>query len=229
MSGDHPVNDEWVRPGPGDALVVVDMQNDFMPGGALAVKDGDTILHGVNEVMEIFRASRLPIVLTQDWHTPGHYSFASAHVGMNPFDPFEAPGLGPVLWPDHCVQDTAGAEFHRGLKAGLADAVIRKGFHRVIDSYSGFLENDRHTSTGLDGYLRARGVKRIFLCGLALDYCVFFTAADGAGLGYGVYVIMNLTRPVGSPADSISNALETMTEKGVHFMGSEEIRRQGRP
>jgi nicotinamidase/pyrazinamidase len=229
MSGDHPVNDEWVKPGPGDGLVVVDMQNDFMPGGALAVKDGDTILEGVNEVMEIFRAANLPIVLTQDWHPPGHYSFASAHVGKNPFELYDAPGLGPVLWPDHCVQDTPGAEFHSGLESGLADVVIRKGLHKSIDSYSGFLENDRVTPTGLDGYLKGRGVKRIFLCGLALDFCVFFTAADAVDLGYGAYVIMNLTKPVGSPADSISNALETMTEKGVHIMGSEEIRKQGRP
>lgn len=229
MSGSHPVNSECVRPGPGDALVVVDMQNDFMPGGALAVQDGDTILAGVNGVMEIFRDAGLPIVLTQDWHAPGHYSFASAHVGASPFDPFHAPGLGPVLWPDHCIQGTAGAEFHPGLKVGLADTVLRKGIHKGIDSYSGFLENDRTTPTGLDGFLKGREVKRIFLCGLALDYCVFFTAKDGIDLGYGVYVIMNLTKPVGSPSDSISNALETMTEKGVHFMGSEEIRRQGRP
>jgi nicotinamidase/pyrazinamidase len=224
MGGDHPVYNEWVKLGGGDALVVVDMQNDFMPGGALAVKDGDAIIAGVNGQMERFHAAGHPVVLTQDWHTPGHASFASAHVGKNPFEPFEAPGLGPVLWPDHCVQGTPGADFHKRLKTEHAQAVIRKGFHRDIDSYSGFLENDRKTPTGLDGYLRARGVSRLFLCGIALDYCVFFTACDGADLGYAVYVAMNLTKPVGSPSDSISNALETMTEKGVHFIGSEEIR-----
>lgn len=225
MSGDHPVYDERVKPGAGDALVVVDMQNDFMPGGALAVKDGDLILDGVNESMEAFRAAGLPIVLTQDWHLPGHHSFSSAHLGTNPFDLFEAPGLGPVLWPDHCIQGSPGAQFHWGLRTDLADAVVRKGVHRGIDSYSGFLENDGRTSTGLNGYLKDRGVNRIFLCGLALDYCVFFTAANGADMGYQVYVIMNLTKPVGSPADSMSNALETMTEKGVHFIQSEEMKR----
>jgi nicotinamidase/pyrazinamidase len=224
MSGFQQVYEEWVRPGAGDALVVVDVQNDFMPGGALAVKDGDVIVAGINNRMEVFRAAGLPIVLTQDWHTPGHYSFASAHAGKNPFDLFKAPGLGPVLWPDHCIKGTPGAGFHPGLKTDLADAVVRKGFHKGIDSYSGFLENDRRTPTGMSGYLRERGVQRIFLCGLALDYCIFFTAADGADLGYQVYVIMNLTKPVGSPEDSISNALETMTEKGVHFIQSEEIK-----
>jgi nicotinamidase/pyrazinamidase len=225
MSGDRPVYDEVVKPGAGDALVVVDMQNDFMPGGALAVTEGDTIIAGVNEKMELFSLSGLPIVLTQDWHAPGHFSFASAHLGMNPFDLYQAPGLGPVLWPDHCIQGTPGADFHRDLKASLAQAVIRKGFHKGIDSYSGFLENDGQTPTCMNGYLQERRVKRIFLCGLALDYCVFFTAADGIKLGYEVYVIMNLTRPVGSPADSISNALETMTARGVHFIQSEEVRR----
>ncbi|HNY63885.1 MAG TPA: bifunctional nicotinamidase/pyrazinamidase [Deltaproteobacteria bacterium] len=224
MSGDRPVYDEWVRLGRGDALVVVDMQIDFMPGGALAVKDGDAVVAGVNSLMKRFHGAGHPVVLTQDWHAPDHASFASAHTGKNPFEPFEAPGIGPVLWPDHCVQGTPGAEFHKGLKTQYAEAIIRKGLRRDIDSYSGFREHDGKTPTGLDGYLRGRGVERIFLCGLALDYCVFFTAADGADLGYAVYVVMNLTKPVGSPSDSISNALETMTEKGVHFIGSEEIR-----
>lgn len=225
MSGDHPVYDEWVRPGAGDALVVVDVQNDFMPGGPLAVKGGDAIVGGVNGCMGLFHDAGLPVILTQDWHTPGHCSFASTHLGRNPFDLFTAPGLGPVLWPDHCVQNTPGARFHPALRTDLADEIVRKGSHRELDSYSGFMENDGKTPTGLNGCLRERGVQRVFLCGLALDYCVFFTAVDGTGLGYRSYVIMNLTKPMGSPADSISNALETMTEKGIHFIQSEEIRR----
>lgn len=224
MSADHLVRGEWVKPERGDALVVVDMQNDFMPGGALAVRDGDSIIPGINTVMELFRKRDLPVVMTQDWHTPGHYSFASAHKGMNPFDLYQSPGLGPVLWPDHCAQGSKGSYFHDSLMTDFADAIIRKGYHKSIDSYSGFMENDRKTPTGLDGYLKSRGVKRIFICGVALDYCVFFTASDGADLGYLVYVIMDLTKPVGSPAESISEALAAMTDKGIHFINAEEVK-----
>lgn len=224
MSADEIVRGEWVKSDLGDALLVVDMQNDFMPGGALAVREGDAIVDGVNIKMSQFRKRDLPVVLTQDWHVPGHYSFASSHKGMNPFDVCNTPGLGPVLWPDHCIQGTSGADFLGSLKTEMADAIVRKGYHKSIDSYSGFLENDRKTPTGLDGFLRSRDVKRVFLCGLALDYCVFFTASDAADLGYQVYVIMDLTKPVGSPADSISEALETMTAKGVHFINAEEVR-----
>lgn len=224
MSIDQPVRNEWVKLEHGDALLVVDMQNDFMPGGALAVREGDTIIHGVNLVMELFSKGDLPVILTQDWHTRDHYSFASAHEGRNPFDLFEAPALGPVLWPDHCVQGSFGADFQPELKTVFANAIIRKGYHTTIDSYSAFLENDMKTSTGLDGYLKSRGIERIFICGLALDYCVFFTATDGIDLGYQVYVIVELTKPVGSPPESISVAMETMTDKGVHFIHADEIK-----
>ncbi len=204
----------------GDALAVVDMQNDFIPGGALAVREGDVIIEGINRVMELFNGFDLPVVLTQDWHPAGHRSFASVHPGRRPYDPFETQGIGPVLWPDHCVQGSHGADFHKDLETRYAHAVIRKGYHRDIDSYSGFLENDGKTRTGLDGYLRDRGVRRLFVCGLALDYCVFFTASHGRDLGYEVFVIPDLARPVGSPPDSLSLALETMTEKGVRFVRS---------
>lgn len=217
------------RLGKGDALVVVDMQNDFMPGGALAVAGGDAFLDRVNALMSLFKAHDLPVVLTQDWHPPDHDSFASRHPGKKPFEPFEAPGIGPVLWPDHVVQGTRGAEFHPGLDGRFADAVIRKGYHRKTDSYSGFLENDHATETGLDGYLRSRGAKRIFLCGLAADYCVHFTAADGAAKGYEVVVLSDLTRPVGSPPGSMQAALDDMLRKGVRFLGSAGIRRQDAP
>ncbi len=210
----------WAAVGPQDALLVVDLQNDFMPGGALPVPEGDTIVGGVNAVMELFSAARLPVVFTQDWHPAGHGSFASAHEGRKPFDPCVAEGLGPVLWPDHCVQGTWGADFHQDLKEGFAQAIIRKGYHGHIDSYSGIYENDRKTPTGLDGYLRERLVRRLFLCGLALDYCVFFTAADALNRGYEVYVILDLTRAVAAPEDSVSHALETLTTAGAGFIHS---------
>ncbi len=208
----------------GDALLVVDMQNDFMPGGALAVEGGDTIIDAVNALMALFEQHNLAIVFTQDWHPADHDSFASRHPGKHPFDPFEASGIGPVLWPDHCVQATAGAEFHPGLQARFAETVIRKGYHRKIDSYSGFLENDRVTETGLDGYLRGRGVKRIFVCGLAADYCVYFTSADGADKGYKVFYLSDLTRPVGAPPDGLEKAYQSMRSKGVQFLNSANIR-----
>jgi nicotinamidase/pyrazinamidase len=215
--------EKCLKPAGGDALAVVDIQNDFIPGGALAVHGGDSIIPGINRIMEVFSTADLPVILTQDWHPSGHCSFASAHPGKKPYDAFKSEGLGPVLWPDHCVQGSPGAEFHRDLDTRFAQAVIRKGYHRDIDSYSGFLENDLKTRTGLDGYLKSRGVKRLFICGLALDYCVFFTAVDGVGLGYEMYVITDLARPVGSPPDSVSRALKTMTDKGVRFIRSADI------
>lgn len=215
--------EKGIRPAAGDALAVVDIQNDFIPGGALAVEEGDVIIKGINRVMEIFGRANLPVVLTQDWHPPGHHSFASAYEGKRPYDLFESEGLGPVLWPDHCVQGSVGADFHKDLDTRFAQAIIRKGYHLGIDSYSGFLENDRRTRTGLDGYLKSRGARRLFICGLALDYCVFFTATDGTDLGYEICVIPDLSRPVGSPPDSIPRAFRTMTEKGVRFVLSAGI------
>ena len=208
----------------GDALIVVDMQNDFMPGGALAVEKGDAFLPQINRLMASFQQIDAPIVLTQDWHPPDHKSFASQYPGKSPFDPYEAPGIGPVLWPDHVVQGSKGAEFHPGLDIRFAQAIIRKGFHRQIDSYSGFLENDRVTETGLDGYLRSRNGKRVFICGLAADYCAYFTAVDGAAKGYEVFYITDLTNPVGSPPDSVTRAIHDMRQKGVQFIRSEHIR-----
>jgi len=207
----------------GDALLVVDMQYDFMPGGALPVEDGDTLVPKINKLMRKFTEAGLPIILTQDWHTPGHYSFASAHEGKKPYDPYEAPGIGPVLWPDHCVQGSHGSEFHEDLNVDAAQAIIRKGYRKKIDSYSGFLENDHQTETGLDGYLKNRNIKRIFVVGLAFDYCVFYTAADGADKEYDVYQISDLTLAVGSPEDSVSNAIETMQGKGVRFVKTENV------
>ncbi|HDP81446.1 MAG TPA: bifunctional nicotinamidase/pyrazinamidase [Spirochaetes bacterium] len=209
-----------VRAGKADALVVVDIQNDFLPGGALAVEGGDGIIPGINGIINDFFLRGNTVVLTQDWHPPGHLSFASAHPGKKPYDPYAGEGIGPVLWPDHCVQGTPGAGFHRDFRVEHAHAVIRKGCRPAVDSYSGFVENDHRTETGLDGYLRGRGVERIFLCGLALDYCVFYTASDGADRGYGIFVIADLTRAVGSPPESVEQAVSTMVGKGVVFMES---------
>lgn len=213
-----------VEAGEGDALLVVDMQNDFMPGGALPVAEGDSIIAGINGLMASFFPSGLTVVLTQDWHGRHHSSFASAHENTKPFDSFDAPGIGPVLWPDHCVQGTRGADFHEKLDSMNAHAVIRKGYRAHIDSYSAFLENDHTTETGLDGYLRIRGVKRLFACGLALDYCVFYSALDGAFKGYEVYCVADLTKPVGSPPGSVSNALSVMAQRGVRFVKGGAIR-----
>ena len=211
----------------GDALIVVDMQNDFMPNGALAVEGGDTFVSQVNALMDAFHACRAPIVCTQDWHPPDHQSFASQHSGKQPFDPYDASGIGPVLWPDHAVQGTHGAAFHPRLDLRSAEAIIRKGYHNARDSYSGFLENDHQTETGLDGYLRSRGVRRIFVCGLAADYCTYFTAADGAEKGYDVVYLSDLTNPVGAPPDSMANALHDMQAKGVRFLKSDNLNRTG--
>ncbi len=210
----------------GDALIVVDMQNDFMPGGALAVENGDAFLAQVNNLMALFKRFDSSIVYTQDWHPPDHKSFASQYPGKHPFDPFEAPGIGPILWPDHVVQGTGGAEFHPDLDIRFAEAIIRKGYHTKIDSYSGFMENDHKTETGLDGYLRGRGVKRIFICGLAADYCAYFTAADGAEKGYEVFYLSDLTHPVGSPPDSMEKAAKDMQIRGVRFVQSRNLHSQ---
>lgn len=207
----------------GDALIVTDVQNDFLPGGALETQEGHKIINGVNEATKVFEEADLPVVFTQDWHPEGHYSFAGAHEGKQPFDPYEAPGLGPVLWPDHCVQGTKGAEFAPNLNDRRAEAIIRKGYNPKIDSYSGFVENDHQTETGLDGYLKGRGVDRVFVCGLAFDYCVYFTVADAADKGYEVVLLVDLTQPVGAPENSIENARDAMQEKGVIFGDSKAV------
>jgi len=175
-----------------DALIVVDVQNDFCPDGALAVPQGDEVVPIVNLLAENFRN----VVLTQDWHPPGHLSFASAHPGRSPYDTI-AMSYGPqVLWPDHCVQGTPGAAFHSGLRIPHAGLVLRKGLDRGIDSYSVLYENDRTTPTGLTGYLRERGIIRLFLAGLALDFCVRYSAEDAVREGFVVVVIEDACRGI---------------------------------
>ena len=210
---------------PNDALIIVDMQNDFMPTGALPVAEGDLIVQGINQLAEKFYKAGNSIVLTQDWHPPNHNSFASAHEGKEPYEPFSTEGIGPILWPDHCVQGTSGADFHSDLKTVFAKAIIRKGYNPLIDSYSGFMENDKKTETGLSGFLRAQGIERIFVCGLALDYCVFYTALDGHNLDFDVVYVIDLTKPVGSPEGIVSSALEKMTTEGITFTKSDEIQK----
>jgi len=175
-----------------DALLVVDVQNDFCPKGALAVPDGDEVVPLVNRVAGRFGH----VLLTQDWHPPGHRSFASAHPGRKPFETVALSYGAQVLWPDHCVQGTPGAAFHRDLDVARAELVLRKGFRRDIDSYSAFFENDRTTPTGLSGYLRTRGFRRLFLVGLATDFCVHYSAVDGRREGFQIVVLEDGCRAI---------------------------------
>jgi nicotinamidase/pyrazinamidase len=174
------------------ALLVIDVQNDFCPGGALAVSGGDDIVTGINALMAEFPA----VILTQDWHPADHLSFASRHPGRAPMEMTEMPYGPQVLWPDHCIQGSHGAEFHADLDTTRADLIIRKGFRREIDSYSAFFENDQTTPTGLEGYLRNRGISKLTLVGLATDFCVNFSAVDAAKLGFTVEMRSDLTRAI---------------------------------
>jgi nicotinamidase/pyrazinamidase len=175
-----------------DLLVTVDLQNDFCPAGALAVPRGDEVVPIVNRLAGHFRN----VVLTQDWHPAGHLSFASAHPGRSPYDTIAMPYGPQVLWPDHCVQGASGAAFHSGLNVPHAGLVLRKGLDRTIDSYSALYENDRTTPTGLTGYLRERGIRRIFLAGLALDFCVRYSAEDAVREGFAVVVVEDACRGI---------------------------------
>ncbi len=168
-----------------DVLLIIDVQNDFCPGGALAVADGDAVVPVINRLVRQFAH----VVLTQDWHPAGHSSFASQHPGAAPFQGIAMPYGPQTLWPDHCVQGTAGAAFHPELAADRGELIIRKGFRREINSYSAFFENDRTTATGLAGYLRERGLTRLFLVGLATDYCVHYSAVDARRLGFEAIVV----------------------------------------
>lgn len=193
-----------------DALIVVDIQYDFLPGGSLAVAGGDEIIEPINALAQRFRN----VVLTQDWHPAGHISFASSHDGMAPFQMIELPYGPQVLWPDHCVIGTKGAEFSVALDIPHVQTIIRKGYRETIDSYSGFRENDHSTQTGLAGYLRERGLKRLFICGLATDFCVAWTAEDGLAAGFETVVIEDATRAIDTNG-SLEAAWKRMNEMGV--------------
>jgi len=193
-----------------EVLIVTDPQLDFCPGGALAVPQGDAIVPKVNRLARRFAH----VILTQDWHPAGHASFASTHPGRRPFETIEVEYGPQTLWPDHCVQGTPGAAFHPALDIPRAELIIRKGYHPTIDSYSAFRENDRKTPTGLASYLRERGFERVTLCGLATDFCVFFSAIDAVAAGFAAAVALDASRAI-DIGGSLAQALAAMREAGV--------------
>lgn len=197
-----------------EALIVIDLQNDFCPGGALAVAAGDQIVAGINALAAEFQT----LALTQDWHPADHLSFAANHAGAQEYSEVEMPYGPQTLWPVHCVQGTAGAEFHPGLDTRPAQLILRKGFRPTIDSYSAFFENDRSTGTGLEGWLRARGVSKLTLAGLATDFCVAFSALDARALGFDVTVRLDLSRGI-DLGGSLASMTERMRAAGVHLEG----------
>jgi len=201
-----------------DILIVVDVQNDFCPGGALGVAKGDEVVAAANRL-----AARFPhVVLTQDWHRRGHLSFASSHPGRQPFETIELSYGRQILWPDHCVAGSDGAQFHRDLAIPHAEMVIRKGFRIEIDSYSAFYENDRTTPTGLAGYLRERRFSRVFLAGLATDFCVHYSALDARREGFDAVVVEDACRGIDLDG-SLARAWAQMLEAGVRRAYSEEV------
>jgi nicotinamidase/pyrazinamidase len=201
-----------------DVLLVVDIQNDFCPGGTLAVPGGDQIVPLANRLAERFPHA----VFTQDWHTPGHTSFASAHPGKRPYDTALAAYGEQVLWPDHCVQGTKDAELHKDLSLPSAQLIIRKGYHPKVDSYSAFMEADAKTATGLSGYLKQRGIKTVFVTGLATDFCVAWTAMDARAAGFEVYVVEDACRAIDLNG-SLAAAWKNMAAKGVKRIQSDDI------
>ncbi len=200
------------------ALIVIDVQNDFCPGGALAVAGGDEIITGINGLFDNFQVK----VLTQDWHPSGHSSFASSHADKAPFQVIDMPYGPQVLWPDHCVQGSQGAAFHPELRSDAADLVIRKGFRSAVDSYSAFFENDHKTPTGLEGYLRTRGVTDLWMVGLATDFCVQYSALDAARLGFSTTIITDLCRAIDMDG-SLAQAKATLNSEGVQFLTQPQI------
>jgi nicotinamidase/pyrazinamidase len=201
-----------------DALLVIDVQNDFCPDGALAVADGDAVIPVIQRIAPLFDH----ILLTQDWHPAAHQSFASSHQGKNPFEQIKLSYGEQTLWPDHCVQGSTGAEFHAALKLPQAELILRKGFRPEIDSYSAFFENDRSTPTGLASYLKERGLTRVFLAGLAYDYCVGFSALDARRLGLPAVILRDATRAI-DLNDSVARMEAEFAAAGVQVIDSSEL------
>ena len=198
-------------------LIIIDVQNDFIPGGALAVPGGDEIVPLINRLQPKFDL----VIATQDWHPEGHASFASSHLGKEQFESIKLDGLDQVLWPDHCVQNSEGAEFHPDLDTARVEAIFRKGTNPKIDSYSGFYDNAHLKSTGLAGYLREKGVKELYFCGLAAEFCVFFSLKDALEEGFQATLIEDATRALDN--DQFENAKAEIRQKGGKLMTSEEI------
>ncbi|MBB5316510.1 bifunctional nicotinamidase/pyrazinamidase [Tunturibacter empetritectus] len=207
---------------PTDALLVIDVQNDFMPGGTLAIADGDAVVPLINALAKKFDH----VILTQDWHPTQHISFAATHAATHanaqPYETIQAPYGPQTLWPEHVLQHTEGAAFHPALRIPHAELILRKGFRRHIDSYSAFLENDHATPTGLAGYLRERNLTRLFLCGLAYDFCVRYSALDGHALGFETIVIEDATRPVNLAA-SVTETNEALAVAGIPRIASDSL------
>lgn len=200
------------------ALLIVDLQNDFCPGGSLAVPDGDSIIPTVNKLVNVFDA----VIQTQDWHPAGHSSFASSHEVKEPYDTVEMDYGIQVLWPDHCVQGSMGAEFHPELNTLKTQVVIRKGFRKAIDSYSTFYENDQETTTGLTGYLNQRGITDLYTVGLATDFCVKWSILDGIDEGFNMHIVKDAVKGIDLDG-SLDAAWNEMKDKGVNIVTSEDL------
>ena len=203
---------------PRSALLVIDVQNDFIPGGQLAVPEGDQIVPLINRLSGLFKQ----VIIAQDWHPSGHASFASSHPGRQPYEVIQLPYGEQTLWPDHCVQGSAGAEFHPDLKLPHAQLIIRKGCNPDIDSYSAFLEADRRTTTGLAGYLKERGIDTVYMVGLALDFCVMFSALDARAAGFNTFVVLDACRAIDMEG-SLATAMERMQTAGVGLIQSNQL------
>ena len=203
---------------PRSALLVIDVQNDFTPGGQLAVPEGDLIVPLINRLSGLFKQ----VIIAQDWHPSGHASFASSHPGRQPYEVIQLPYGEQTLWPDHCVQGSAGAEFHPDLKLPHTQLIIRKGCNPDIDSYSAFLEADRRTTTGLAGYLKERGIDTVYMVGLALDFCVMFSALDARAAGFNTFVVLDACRAIDMEG-SLATAMERMQTAGVGLIESNQL------
>ncbi|MCL2231449.1 MAG: bifunctional nicotinamidase/pyrazinamidase [Treponema sp.] len=209
---------------PGSALIIIDVQNDFCPGGALGVNKGDEVVKPLNRLSALFADRGGRVAATQDWHPAGHVSFASSHAGKTPGQVIDTPEVsGQMLWPDHCVQGGKGADFHADLDLKAVNMILRKGFRSGLDSYSAFFENDRKTSTGLDGFLKALSIDTLVLGGLATDYCVLYSALDAAALGYKTFVVSDAVRGVGIPEGSVERAFKLLGEAGVIVAESKDF------
>ena len=201
------------------ALILVDVQNDFIPGGALEVREGDRIVPLINS----FQSKFDHVIATQDFHPTDHGSFATNHPGKNPYDQIDLFGLSQTLWPVHCVQGTKGADFHSDLDQSQWEAVFQKGKNPQVDSYSGFFDNARRGDTGLGDYLKEKGIRKVFVCGLALDYCVKFTALDAQSLGFETFLITDATRPVNIKPEDGSNSIAEMAAAGITILNSNDL------